>query len=403
MANLVPTADLAPWFVAAHGWFAAVPLGDLVWRAWRRGPLARPVARAARVLTATALGTIFAAGLASPWIEAASGGRGFFVMIRLIDIAFLVVAPAVGAIALAAEFALVAPPRRTRRATRWIVAILVVATAAVSVEGHVFGPRRLVVERVVLESERARSVVRIALLADLQTDAPGAFEGRVIDTVRSLDADLVLLLGDYYQDSEPDGFARDLPALRTLWSRLDGPAHAFAIRGDFEDDARLRTLFAGTPVTPLLGERRTVDVRGQRVDVHGFGNDVLEAGGAAARLGRQAAPADALRIVMTHQPDLVYDLRGAPAPDLVVAGHTHGGQVVVPGIGPLINFQRLPLRNSAGLHTVAGQRLYVSRGIGLERFEAPRVRFLCPPEITLIEIRPVGETTGPLPSHGKGR
>lgn len=402
MANLVPTADIAPWFAVAHGWLAAVPLGDLAWRAWR-GRRERMLARTARVFTATALGTILAAAVASPWLEAASGARGFFVMIRLADIAFLVVAPIVGAIALAAELALVPPPRRSPRVARAVTAALVVVTAAVSVEGHVFGPQRLVVERVVVESDRARSPVRIALLADLQTDAPGAFESRVVDTVRALAADVVLLLGDYYQDSEPDGFERDLPTLRALFRRLDPPGGAFAIRGDFEDEARLRAVFAGTPVVPLLGERRTVDVRGQRLHIHGFGNDVLDAGGAAARLRRQSTHDDGVRIVMTHQPDLVYDLRGAPPPDLVVAGHTHGGQVVVPGIGALINFQRLPLRFTSGLHTVAGQRLYVSRGVGLERFEAPRVRFLCPPEVTLIEIRPTPRASGPLSGDRKGR
>jgi predicted MPP superfamily phosphohydrolase len=91
---------------------------------------------------------------------------------------------------------------------------------------------------------------------------------------------------------------------------------------------------------------------------------------------------------MTHRPDLIYDLDPRSPPDLVVAGHTHGGQVSVPLVGPLVNFQRLPLRYSSGLHTVEGQRLYVSRGVGMERFEAPRVRFLCPPEITLITLRP---------------
>ena len=44
------------------------------------------------------------------------------------------------------------------------------------------------------------------------------------------------------------------------------------------------------------------------------------------------------------------------------------------------------LAASAGLHEVEGHRLYVTRGIGMERFDAPRVRFLCPPEITVITL-----------------
>jgi len=73
--------------------------------------------------------------------------------------------------------------------------------------------------------------------------------------------------------------------------------------------------------------------------------------------------------------------------DLVLAGHTHGGQVVLPFVGPLTTASRLPHLYAGGLHDYGGTPLHVSRGVGMERSFAPPVRFLCPPEICVLDVR----------------
>ncbi|RMD51504.1 MAG: metallophosphoesterase, partial [Candidatus Thermofonsia bacterium] len=66
---------------------------------------------------------------------------------------------------------------------------------------------------------------------------------------------------------------------------------------------------------------------------------------------------------------------------------THGGQVRLPVIGPLLTSSQLGRRYVMGLYREGRTHLYVSRGVGLEGLSAPRVRFLAPPEITLFTIR----------------
>ncbi|MEX0832906.1 MAG: metallophosphoesterase [Actinomycetota bacterium] len=94
---------------------------------------------------------------------------------------------------------------------------------------------------------------------------------------------------------------------------------------------------------------------------------------------------DRLGLAIVHSPDPAPELV-ALGYDLVVAGHTHGGQVRLPWIGALVNNCMLPRSMSKGLIRMGNGLLHVSPGLGTSKY-AP-FRFLCPPEATLLEIRP---------------
>ncbi|MBN2719392.1 MAG: hypothetical protein JXX14_26310, partial [Deltaproteobacteria bacterium] len=99
-------------------------------------------------------------------------------------------------------------------------------------------------------------------------------------------------------------------------------------------------------------------------------------------------PESAFRVGVHHFPAAITQLDGAV--DLLLSGDTHGGQVALPFLGPLIKIRRwnTPFY-SAGLHTTpGGTHLYVNRGIGMEGRNVPRVRFNVPPEVTLIKLLP---------------
>ncbi len=96
------------------------------------------------------------------------------------------------------------------------------------------------------------------------------------------------------------------------------------------------------------------------------------------------APADAPVIVLMHQPDVADFVARNPRAVLQLSGHTHGGQVRIPGIRPMY----LPFfgkKYIQGLHRIDNLWLYVNRGIGLS-FYGP-LRINCPPEITLLTLR----------------
>ena len=94
-----------------------------------------------------------------------------------------------------------------------------------------------------------------------------------------------------------------------------------------------------------------------------------------------------LRLLFSHYPDMLWHLRPETRVDLLVAGHTHGGQVSIPGFGPPITLSSVPRHVAAGgLHSVDGRRIYVSRGLGYEGGWAPRIRLFAPPELSLLTL-----------------
>lgn len=99
----------------------------------------------------------------------------------------------------------------------------------------------------------------------------------------------------------------------------------------------------------------------------------------------ERTPEDALAIGLVHAPDVVSEWALAGF-DLVVAGHTHGGQVRLPFVGAVVTNCSLPAALAGGLHRIGHTWLHVSPGLGSGRFA--RVRFARPPEATLLQIRP---------------
>ncbi|MBI3099269.1 MAG: hypothetical protein HYY93_13665 [Planctomycetes bacterium] len=98
----------------------------------------------------------------------------------------------------------------------------------------------------------------------------------------------------------------------------------------------------------------------------------------------EARPTD-FTIALTHAPHAIEDVDPARC-DLFLCGHTHGGQIRLPLYGALITLSRHGKKYEAGRYEVGPMTVYVTRGIGCEGGAAPRVRFLCRPEITVIEI-----------------
>ncbi|MCU1672812.1 MAG: metallophosphoesterase [Frankiales bacterium] len=133
--------------------------------------------------------------------------------------------------------------------------------------------------------------------------------------------------------------------------------------------------------TDLTSRRVQLDLHGLPVTLTGTDDAHLN----RDRYARVAGPVDGFGIGVTHTPQRrVLDAFAADGHDLLLAGHTHGGQVRLPGIGPLVTNCDLDRSRARGLSRHGESWLHVSAGMGTSPY-AP-VRLLCRPEATLLTL-----------------
>lgn len=230
--------------------------------------------------------------------------------------------------------------------------------------------------------------VRVAVLADLQTDGVGAHERRAVASVMAAQPDIIIIPGDLFQgDDVRFGSTRD--DLKTLLRQLRAPLGVYFVEGDNDRHDRMNWLLRETEIVRLDDEIVQVAVGDQTV--HIGGNRIDWESNAAQRMRAELAslPADDMVILAVHRPDAVLDLPKTGQIDLVIAGHTHGGQVVFPFLGPPVTSTDVPREVArGGLHRGFGTQIYVSTGVGVERTPAPRLRFLNRPSVGILVLQP---------------
>ncbi len=256
-------------------------------------------------------------------------------------------------------------------------AVLIVAVA---VEAFLIEPTWLEVSYVRIETDKLDRPVRIVLLADLQTDQFGPYEQEVFRRVAEEEPDLILLAGDHIQAK-----GQKLEALWQLANQrlreigLSAPDGVYAVRGNI-DPPGWATVYEGLPVT-IVETTRSFDTAGLHLTCLGCGDSFNP----NLKVPRDGS--DRFHLVLGHCPNFAL---GEADADLLVTGHTHGGQVQLPFIGPLMMHCSVPRSWAVGLTELSGGRkLLVSRGVGMERAAAPRLRFLCRPQLIVLDLVPV--------------
>lgn len=309
-----------------------------------------------------------------------------FFAISLAYVDLVVVAPLVAGITLARARA-----EGVTHGARTLLWCITLALPLVGVYASFVEPFRLVEERVeiVVAPERApREPLRIAVLADLQSREVDEHLREAVRRAMEFKPHLILLPGDLIQEESEGAYLRAVDDFRALLAPLRAPLGVYFALGNTDTPHLVGRALEGTNVRLLENESVELEFAGQRVLVGGAGFMPFAPRTRAFVDGFDRRESDELRILVAHYPDTLLELDDSPGIDLAVAGHTHGGQVQIPLLGAPLTLSAVPRHvGSGGLHELEGRRIYVSRGVGCERGSAPRIRFLCPPEVSLLTLR----------------
>jgi predicted MPP superfamily phosphohydrolase len=207
---------------------------------------------------------------------------------------------------------------------------------------------------------------------------PLSYVRHVVDLANSLSPDFVMLTGDYVSRS-----ARYIAPAIEILGKLDARLGRFAVLGNhdhWESEVESRQALEDTGIILADNTGFWVDKGGARLRICGVGDLWTDRQDLPSALGD--ATGDDAVILLSHNPDFAETLDD-PRIGVILSGHTHGGQVVLPGFGAPIVPSRYGQKYLHGLVQGPCCQVFISRGVGTV---TPPVRFLCQPEIVLITL-----------------
>jgi predicted MPP superfamily phosphohydrolase len=248
--------------------------------------------------------------------------------------------------------------------------------------------------------------LRILHLSDLHLMPGQRRKQQWVADLAGLDPDLVVVTGDNIASPE------SLPGIARAYETLFGypgvfvfgsndykgpifknPLTYFSRDHEYVQGAELpveelRSLLTDAGWLDLNNARSLVKAGGRTVEIVGVGDPHVDLDDYDSVAGRVAATAD-LTVGLTHSPEpRVLDEMARDGFRLLLAGHTHGGQVCVPGVGALVTNCGLDRRMAKGLHRWPGTSAWLHVSAGLGTHPTAPVRFACRPEASLLTLVP---------------
>lgn len=217
---------------------------------------------------------------------------------------------------------------------------------------------------------------RIGMITDVHHSAtvPPDDVVRAVTTLQAAAPDLVVLGGDYvsFQNHAYVG-----PVAELLAPLAHAPQGSFAVLGNHDDDREMPAALTANGFTVLKDQRTALTIRGERVDLAGIRFWTRTVG----EISKVLRGTGGTTLLLAHDPRRLLEAASLDV-QLVLSGHTHGGQVIVPGVGAVAG-RKFPVL--AGFAERENTSLFVSRGVGTVYVP---IRINCPPDVAVLTLRP---------------
>lgn len=273
--------------------------------------------------------------------------------------------------------------REISGAVRLFFGVLVFCSA-LGVYASLIEPNWIVVTRVVIrDTQLAKSLegIRIVQISDIHmTEGPGKREEQLVRKVNALKPDFLFITGDFVDHR------RELEPMKALLRKFKARIGIWGVPGNTDHisftGGELVKGLEPAGIKILVNEAKRIQVEvGKYFWLVGVDDPVY--GYANLPEALSTMPPGSPAVLLAHSPD-IFDKAAEQKINLVLVGHTHGGQISIPFLIHLSAYaNRTPYMR--GLFKKGSTELYVNRGIGTKTLP---IRFLCPPEITLIQVKP---------------
>lgn len=260
-----------------------------------------------------------------------------------------------------------------------LVILITLVIAVFFVWGHYIEPSMIRVRHYDINLGSASALrygIRIAQFSDVHLgfSRSAAELEDIAAKVNAEKPDIIVFTGDMYDDYADSG--EDDGSVIAALNAFSAPMGKYAVIGNHDNvtSARRRTIEILTEGGFTVLIDRSVELEEFGISLFGL-DDCIYGGDPSAFKAKEGY----CNILLCHEPDIFDKVSGE---DLMLSGHTHGGQAVMPVVGPL-HLPKLGKNYPGGLYEKEGSYLCVSRGLGATIVD---LRFLCPPEISIIDL-----------------
>ena len=219
---------------------------------------------------------------------------------------------------------------------------------------------------------------KILHISDLHIDTIKDFEEFIIEKIKNKKFDLCVMTGDFRRNIS-GSIKQVIPAMEKLMAHVNTNYGTLAVLGNHDTFKMVESL-EPMKIRFLVNETVFIEKNGEQLCISGTDDTYYFYSDMALHALEKNLPG--FKICLSHTSELV-DVASKNNYKLYLCGHTHGGQICLPGGISILHHQKAGRDRIHGLWTVNGMTGYTSRGVGVS---GTPLRFNCPPEVTLFEL-----------------
>ncbi len=260
------------------------------------------------------------------------------------------------------------------------------AIIAFEIDSFIIEPSRISISHLKMEVPGLKQPVRIVQLSDIHVEYESRRERLLPGIIDDLKPDIIVMTGDYLNESYKRN-QQSQKDLKNLVNSFHAPLGIYAVNGNVETRINMADILKNFDIHLIDNEIVRIPQPGDDIVLIGveFDHWVMDEN-TLIELMREVKPED-YSILLYHKPDLAYQASDLGV-DLYLTGHTHGGQFRLPFYGAIVTDARYGKLFEMGRYQLDNMTMYVSRGLGMAGGFAPRIRFLCLPEVVVIDLIP---------------